>query len=389
MLCPLMKVQVFLVAMLGLSSCSKEAPTPTGDIRASLPPARDPAGAAAVAETSSPSSGTATGGCAAAALPLDPQSVVARVGSKTITVADLDPKAKNAEEQALRRYCTEVGQVRQAAVDRVIEDTLLENAARAEGIEVQEYLQRFLQAEVAEPSDAEVAAFYDRHKKDDAPPLDAVRDQVAAAMRRDASEEAVGKLLRDLKAASTVETMLPDLRPAAIAIDVPAHSPGFGSTDAAVEVVEFSDFECPYCAHAAAAVNTVKAKYGDEVRFAFRHFPLSFHPNAKPAAEYAQCAHEQGKFWSMHDAIFANQRNLSREGLERTARDAGVDLAQLEACLASGRAAKAVEDDLDRGIEVGVQGTPSFFVNGHPVEGGASPEALSAAIDAELARAKG
>jgi protein-disulfide isomerase len=170
----------------------------------------------------------------------------------------------------------------------------------------------------------------------------------------------------------------------------PPHAAFVGPADAAVRVVEFSDFECPYCSRAADTFNALKQKYaGKSVQFVFRNFPLSFHPNAKPAAEYAQCAQEQGKFWQMHDGIFAAQRELSVDKLKEVAAQAGLDTAKLEECLASGRPGPQIEEDMRKAQEVGVQGTPSFFINGQSFAGNPTVEGISQAIDAQLSKLQG
>ncbi len=139
-----------------------------------------------------------------------------------------------------------------------------------------------------------------------------------------------------------------------------------------------------YCSVAAQTMTTLKAKYGDRVAFQFRHFPLSFHPNAKRAAEYAQCANEQGRFWQMHDQVFKDTKNLGEEALLASATSVGVDTEKLNVCLQSGRASQQIDIDMARGKEVGVQGTPSFFINGRQYSGNPTPEAIGAAIEKEL-----
>jgi len=176
--------------------------------------------------------------------------------------------------------------------------------------------------------------------------------------------------------------MLPDVRmPPPDLSDTPSTA-GFGPKDAAVHVVEFSDFECPYCARAAAPIADLKKKFGDRVRFSFRHFPLSFHPNARPAAEAAQCAVAQDKFWQFHDAVFARSSELGGGGIRAAAEEAGLDMAKLDACLSAGEAAKQVDEDMAKAQEAGVSGTPSFFLDGRPFEG--SPADLESAIAAKL-----
>jgi protein-disulfide isomerase len=144
----------------------------------------------------------------------------------------------------------------------------------------------------------------------------------------------------------------------------------------------------PVLPRAADTLNQLKDKYaGQPVQFVFRHFPLSFHPNARPAAEYAQCAHEQEKFWPMHDAIFAAQRELSVDKLKELATQVGLDAAKLDECLA--KVGPIVEGDVKTGGDAGVGGTPSFYINGQTFDGNPTVAGLSEAIDAELARAKG
>lgn len=144
-------------------------------------------------------------------------------------------------------------------------------------------------------------------------------------------------------------------------------APSFGPANAKVTIVEFSDFQCPYCSKAAEVTNQVKAKYGDKVRLVFRHFPLSFHQDAKPAAEASLAAHAQGKFWEYHDKLFANQQKLDRVSLESYAEQAGLDMKQFRDSLDDSRYEKRVEADLEMGTEVVVEGTPTMFVNGERV----------------------
>jgi protein-disulfide isomerase len=161
--------------------------------------------------------------------------------------------------------------------------------------------------------------------------------------------------------------------------------PAFGPEDAKVTVVEFSDFQCPYCSRAAEAVNQVKEKYSDKARFVFRQFPLSFHKEAHVAAQASLAAHEQGKFWPFHDLLFANQDKLTREQLEEHAKKAGLDMGKFKAALDNKSYAPQVDEDLELGKKVYVNGTPTIFVNGKRVENATDFGAISAAIDEALA----
>jgi protein-disulfide isomerase len=155
-----------------------------------------------------------------------------------------------------------------------------------------------------------------------------------------------------------------------------------------VTVVEFSDFECPFCGMAQPTLRQLLSAYGDDLRLAYRHFPLPFHPHARPAAVAAECAHAQGRFWEMHDRIFADPGALDAAGLAASAAAAGVDVAAWQACLASADPAARVDADAAAGRAAGVPGTPTFFVNGRAVVGAVPYATLAAAVDAALAEAR-
>jgi protein-disulfide isomerase len=161
--------------------------------------------------------------------------------------------------------------------------------------------------------------------------------------------------------------------------------PSFGPADSTVTVVEFSDFECPYCSAAADAVNQVKATYGDRVRFVFRQYPLNFHKSAHLAAQASLAANAQGKFWEFHDKLFANQKALGREDLEKYAQEIGLDMDAFKKALDDGTYKATVDAELALGGEVFVDGTPTMFVNGVRVANATDVQSISAAIDKALA----
>lgn len=157
------------------------------------------------------------------------------------------------------------------------------------------------------------------------------------------------------------------------------NGPGFGPGAASVEVVAFSDFECPYCSRAARVVGKLRELYGERIRFVFRQYPLSIHPNARLAAVASLAAHAQGKFWPYHDRLFANQGTLDRSALEEHARVVGLDLARFKSSLDDPTLAEQVESDLVLGKSAEVEGTPTLFVNGHRI---AHPTDLTTVVNA-------
>jgi protein-disulfide isomerase len=170
-------------------------------------------------------------------------------------------------------------------------------------------------------------------------------------------------------------------------VDVPADSPSFGPKDAKVTIVEWSDFECPFCSRVGPSLKQIKETYPKDVRVVFRHQPLSFHPNAKGAAEASMAAHEQGKFWEYHDKLFQNQKALDRANLEKYAQELGLNVGQFKAALDSGKFRAKVEADAAAGAAVGANGTPTFFVNGREFVGAQPFESFKRIIEDEKARA--
>jgi protein-disulfide isomerase len=177
--------------------------------------------------------------------------------------------------------------------------------------------------------------------------------------------------------------------PSPVSIDL-GTSPAWGPEDAPVTIVEFSDFQCSFCARFyAQTYPLIREEYGDRVRFVFKHYPISgLHPDAEPAAMASECANEQGLFWEYHDLLFENQRDLSGSALLRYAEQAGVpDMAQFSECVASQRFASTVMADLLAGDRLGVTGTPTFFINGLPLVGAHPYQTFRLRIEQALAEA--
>ncbi len=165
-------------------------------------------------------------------------------------------------------------------------------------------------------------------------------------------------------------------------------SPARGPANARITLVEFSDFECPYCSIAVGEVNTIMAAYPKDIRLIYKQFPLSMHPHAPLAAAASLAANQQGKFWQMHDALFKNARKLSRENILALAKEIGLDMDKFTADLDSPKFKAVIEKDLADGETAGVYGTPSFFVNGKHYNGPLTLDSIKPILDAELKIAK-
>ena len=184
--------------------------------------------------------------------------------------------------------------------------------------------------------------------------------------------------LMQLQAAK--KTLSPDLA-AAIAA---GEGPGFGPPGAKIEIVEFSDFECPFCAQAARVIQAIRERYADEVRFVFRQFPLPIHPNAELAARASVVAHRQGRFWEFHDRVFQSDGPLDRPTLERIAGAAGLEPAHFASSLTDPSVEQAVEFDVLLGKQIEIGGTPALFINGRRVEHPTDLATVVNAIDRAL-----
>jgi len=178
--------------------------------------------------------------------------------------------------------------------------------------------------------------------------------------------------------------------PAAVqrAIEV-GHSPSKGKPDAPVTMVLFADYQCPFCARLVPTLNALLAAYPQEVRLVVKNLPLPFHESAALAAEAAMAANEQGKFWQMHDRLYANQDRLDPKSLEEHASAIGVDVGKFKAALASGKFRKEVEAEAKLATAAGINGTPAVYVNGTPMMGAQPIQAFSKKIDEELAAITG
>ncbi|MBU0598181.1 DsbA family protein [Patescibacteria group bacterium] len=157
-----------------------------------------------------------------------------------------------------------------------------------------------------------------------------------------------------------------------------------GDANAAVTLIQYSDFECSYCGRVQPTLDQLLEDYDGQINLVYRHFPLSFHTTAQKAAEASECAGEQGKFWEMHDMMFANQTALGVDNLKSYAKDLGLSTSQFDSCLDDGKFAQKVEDDFNEGAAYGVQGTPATFVNGTMVSGAQPYENFQSAVENAL-----
>src|SRR5258707_648707 len=147
------------------------------------------------------------------------------------------------------------------------------------------------------------------------------------------------------------------------------NAPRKGGEKAKITIVEYSDFQCPFCSRVEPTVDQIMKAYGKDVRVAWKNNPLPFHQNAGPAAQLASAAAEKGKFWEMHDKLFANQQQLDRPSLEKYAKEVGLDDGKIKEALDQNKYAAQIKADQDEAAKFGARGTPAFFINGRPLSG--------------------
>jgi protein-disulfide isomerase len=311
---------------------------------------------------------------------LGPESIVAVVNGTPITLAQVD-KAAGIRVQVL---AAEQAEVRRQALDRLIDQALFESDAARGGAG----------SSTAEPASAEsapldreqllnAAAEVIRQRNEAASGTSPSARELRVLLERALAGERRRRLLAEVRAKAQVAIYL---RPISVDMDL-TDDPVLGPADAPVTVAVFSDFQCPYCARSAPLADQVVARFPGQVRVVFRDFPLSIHKEAALAAEAGGCANAQGRFWALHDLMFANQQQLGKDRILAWAQQSGLDARAFAACLDSKRFSAEWRRDQAEGEALGVTGTPTWFVNGRRV-GAVTMERLETLIEQALETAK-
>ena len=307
--------------------------------------------------------------------------VVATVGSTSITLAEVDDKALEQQAPPGLKLSVALYEARRAALDEIVASKLFDAAAKAQGVERSALIEKEITAKVPAVTDTEIAAWYQSNQnRVQGAPLDQVRQPIRSLLTQDRMRVIREQYLDTLKAKTPVRVMLDPPRQKIAA----SNSPSKGSASAPIEMIEFSDFQCPFCLRANPTVQQVLNTYGDRIRFVYRHYPLPNHPNARPAAEAAACANEQGKFWPFHDRLFANPAKLSDADLKQGAAELGLDTSKFNACVDSHKLKAQIDADVRAGEDAGVDGTPAFFINGRMISGAQPFDVFKKVIDEEL-----
>jgi protein-disulfide isomerase len=301
--------------------------------------------------------------------------VVLEIDSSRFTLDDLERLRPDLLFQAGNKFA----EAERAAIENFVGQRLLEERARKEGVSIAGLLEKHVNSQIAaDPSDEALRVYYEG--LDTTQPFEAVRDQILQSLRERRKQRAKTAYLKTLRAEAKIEVRVPQPR---LEFSL-AKTPVRGPKDAPVVVVEYADYECPYCQQVEPTLLRLETEYKDRLAFSYRDSPLPMHPRAQKAGEASRCAEAQGKYWEYHDLIFASKQ-LEISALKQSARTLGLDGNAFDRCLDSGEKASDVKAHLTEFENLGMEGTPSFFINGRFVSGIQTYEQMKALVEEELA----
>jgi protein-disulfide isomerase len=307
---------------------------------------------------------------------IDPNQgqVVAEVNGHNLTASDLEQKEGGKLLQARYQYYLN----QRKALDDLVDNTLLELEARKKNLTVDQLLEREVYNNIKDPTEDQMQVYYEGLESQES--YETVRqnvlDHIRELRRTKARVAYLAKLHTDAR-------LMVFLSPPLATVDL-AGAHVHGARNAPVMLVEFADYECPYCQRVAPDMQKLEKEYGEKISIVFKDFPLPMHHSAQKAAEAARCAGEQGKYWEMHDVLLYSKL-ISVADLKEHARVLKLDGDSFDKCLDGGAEAEAVKKDFEEGKTLGLTGTPSFFVNGHFFSGAADYKILRELVDQQLA----
>ncbi len=361
-------MRALLVTLLALTACNGEA-SGGGRTAASAPTTTAPAATAPAGASASTTVATWDGG--------------------SLSYGDVTGRVKNDLSRMEAEYLTGRYEAEVSAAEAVLHEKLLEAEAKKRGMaDVKALLAAEVEAKIASPTEDEVQQVYAANARRINKPIEEARPDIERFLRQQKGEERMNAFLSELRASYKANVTIPYPDLPRVDVSVEADDPSVGPADAAITIVQFAEYQCPYCGKAREAIDQVMKDYDGKVRFVFRDFPLGFHDRAIPAAVAANCAFKQdpAKYWKVHDTLMANQRALAEADLESAAVAAGVDLAKWKSCRTEVAMEEEVRKDMADGEAVGVSGTPAFFINGLFLNGAQPYEKFKTIIDRELAK---
>ncbi len=302
--------------------------------------------------------GIALGAFSIPAVGQNDSSVVAEIAGRKVTADELEQKQAGKLLQAKYKYYL----AEQDALEQFIDNELLEMQAKKEGVTLDELLKRHVAVNVPEPTEDQLRFYYEGVQTDES--YESARSHIIDTVHQIRTKKAQDAYIAELRAQYGVVI---ELNQPSAHVEV-ANAPRLGPENAPVQIVEFADYECPYCQKVNEDLARIRQQFPNQISLVYKDFPLPMHPLAVKAAEAARCAGAQGKFWEFHDSLFETKK-LQVTHLKEEARTLKLDTARFDQCLESGEQNAPVKKDSQEGLRLGLQGTPSFFINGHFLSG--------------------
>lgn len=309
--------------------------------------------------------------------PAPNNEIAAKMGEFEITNQKLTQGVESDLFEAKRK----VYEIKMNRLQGLILEHLIENDPRKSGLSNDQFLERYILSD-ARVSDQEINEFITKRAIPSEHVNEELKDRIRQYIMMEKKKEMIDQWLAQQTASTPIEVYFERPRRPTFEVEV-GDAPTKGRPNAEITIVEFSDFQCPFCAKGAEIMREVKNKYGNKVRLVYKNFPLPFHQHAAEAAHAALCANEVStdSFWKLHKEMFLNQQNLNTSGLKQKAQRVGLNVDDFTACLESGRFQSKIQQNIEQGRQLGVQSTPTYFINGQLLSGAQPLEAFSEVID--------
>lgn len=300
----------------------------------------------------------------------------------TVTEQEVNTKARmELYQNEQERY-----QIQMSVAEQILYEKLLKQKAKEKSITVDQLLGEVVSKNFVPVTDSFIKDYYDQNKAQIGQPYEQIKETLREAFNRRFQEQMAADYYQQLKEEYNVKILLPKPKPPEIKIDLGDDPALSGNSNSKVQVVEFSDFECPYCKRMQKEAITVREKFGDKIHWVFKDFPLPMHAQAMPAHIAANCAAQQDKYVPMHDALFDSAPDLGESKIKQLAQSLGLQMDQFNNCIAdkNGKLLNEIEQDIQYGQNIGVNGTPALFINGKFYNGYIPAEQLEKIIELEL-----
>ena len=334
----------------------------------------------AFAKKDKPKDDAAPAAAATASTGSGDSTAAATVGGSVITMDELDKAAAN----QLAKIRQQEFQVRNDVLSGMIQQKLVTKEAAARNVSEADLMKAEVDSKVLAPTQDEISQYYEKMKsRMGGKTLDETKVDIERALRVQKGNERRAQFFTELSAKNEVKILLD---PPRATVTLRPGAPVEGPANAPITIVEWSDYQCPFCKRAHPTVEQVLTEYKDKVRFVYLDYPLPFHQMAMPAAQAVHCAEDQGKFWEYHKNLFEVAGDLSTADLTKRATDLGLDSAAFQACTDSKKHDALIKANYDDGSALGVTGTPAFFINGRMLVGAQPIEQFRELINDELSR---